>query len=228
MIFLKRPWGLILGLILLLMLSGVAYAALGDRALVRGSRGADVTDLQKRLAQLGFVVGPIDGKYGAKTQAAVTRYQRERGLKVDGIAGPETIKDLKLLTGESTTASGKPVGQKNVDINLLARVVSAEARGEPYLGQVAVAAVVLNRIESPEFPNTVAGIVYQPRAFSSVDDGQINMQPTSTAIKAAREAASGVDPSRGALFFFNPAKTRNKYIWSRPQITKIGNHIFTR
>ena len=224
-----RPLGLaIIGVVLTLMLTAVAYAALGDHVLGRGARGPEVSELQQKLARLGYVIGPIDGKFGAKTQAAVTRFQRERGLKVDGVAGPQTIKELKLLSGESTTASGKPVGYKNSDANLLARLVNAEARGEPYRGQVAVAAVVLNRIKSSEFPNTIADIVYQPAAFSSVSDGQINLAPNSSAIRAAREAMTGVDPSYGALFFFNPAKTSNKYIWSRPQIIQIGNHIFAR
>jgi len=223
-----KPWGIILAILFLLGVSGVAFGALGDHLLSKGARGPEVSELQKRLTQLGFVLGPVDGIFGSKTEAAVRRYQKERGLKVDGIAGPETIKDLKLLTGASTTAGGKAVGFKNSDVDLLARVISAEARGEPYRGQVAVGAVILNRIESSQFPNSIPDIVYQPRAFSSVDDGQIYMQASSSAVKAAYEALSGSDPSRGALYFFNPAKTSNKFIWSRPQITKIGNHIFAR
>lgn len=217
-----------LALILALVLSSVAYGALGDRLLSKGSNGPEVTELQKRLAQLGYPVGLLDGKFGSKTQTAVRKFQQEHGLKVDGLAGTTTIKELKRLTSESTTSSGKPVGSKNVDVNLLARLVNAEARGEPYKGQVAVAAVILNRIKDPAFPKTVADIVYQPGAFSSVSDGQINLAPQSSAIKAAQEAANGSDPSRGAVFFFNPAKTSNKYIWSRPQILQIGNHVFTR
>ena len=224
----RRLWVGVLTLIIALVVSGVAYGALGDRTLGQGARGPEVTELQKRLSQLGYGIGTADGVFGAKTKAAVQRFQKERGLKVDGIAGTQTINELKRLTGTSTTASGKSVGPKNVDINLLARCVSAEARGEPYVGQVAVAAVILNRIDDPAFPNTVADIIYQPLAFSSVADGQINMAPTSSALKAAQEAASGVDPTGGAIFFFNPAKTKNKYIWSRPQIMQIGNHIFTR
>jgi len=224
----KKRWGLVVGLILSLILSGLAYGALGDHILGRGARGPEVKEMQTRLARLGYVVGPLDGIFGPKTERAVRLFQQEHGLKVDGIAGTQTIKELKRLTGESTNATGQPVGYKNVDTNLLAKLVSAEARGEPYLGQVAVAAVVLNRIKDPAFPKTVAGVVYQPGAFSSVSDGQINMQPTSSAVRAAQEAASGVDPSHGALFFFNPAKTSNSFIWSRPQILKIGNHIFTR
>ncbi|AGA70858.1 spore cortex-lytic enzyme [Desulfitobacterium dichloroeliminans LMG P-21439] len=228
MIAKKRVWLGVITLSIALILAGVAYGALGDRTLSQGSRGPEVTELQKRLASLGYVVGKVDGIYGTKTKAAVTRFQRERGLKVDGMAGAQTIKELKLMTGNSTNASGKSVGPKNVDVQLLARCVSAEARGEPYVGQVAVAAVLLNRLEDPAFPNTIADIIYQPLAFSSVADGQINMAPTSSAVKAAQEAVSGVDPTGGAIYFFNPAKTKNKFIWSRPQIMQIGNHMFTR
>lgn len=224
----KKLWAGGLALILALILTSVAYGALGDRLLSKGSNGPEVTELQKRLAQLGYPADPLDGKFGSKTQTAVRKFQQDHGLKVDGMAGTATISELKRLTSESTTASGKPVGSKNVDINLLARCVSAEARGEPYKGQVAVAAVILNRLEDPAYPNTVADIVYQPRAFSSVDDGQINQPPTASSLKAAQEAVNGSDPSQGAVFFFNPAKTSNKYIWSRPQILQIGNHIFTR
>lgn len=224
----RKRWGLAVAIILSLILSSVAFGALGDHTMGRGARGPEVKELQTRLAQLGYVVGPLDGKFGAKTDRAVRNFQQEHGLKVDGIAGTRTIAELKRLTGESTNATGKPVGYKNVDTSLLAKLVSAEARGEPYLGQVAVAAVVLNRVKDPAYPKSVAGVVYQPGAFSSVNDGQINMQPTSSAVRAAQEATTGVDPSHGALFFFNPAKTSNKYIWSRPQILKIGNHIFTR
>ncbi|OLN33969.1 spore cortex-lytic enzyme [Desulfosporosinus metallidurans] len=224
-----RPWGvLIIGLILSIALSGIAYAALGDRLLGRGSKGPEVKELQSKLAQLGYGVGTVDGKFGAKTESAVRNFQKDHGLRVDGLAGTQTIKELKRLAGQSTNGSGKAVGYKNIDTNLLARAVNAEARGEPYLGQVAVAAVIINRIADPAFPKTIADIIYQPQAFSSVNDGQINLPPSASAIRAAQEAASGVDPSKGALFFFNPAKTKNKYIWSRPQILQIGNHIFTK
>lgn len=224
-----RPWGgLIIGLILSIALSGIAYAALGDRLLGRGSKGTEVKELQSKLAQLGYGVGAVDGKFGAKTESAVRNFQKDHGLRVDGLAGTQTIKEINSLAGQSTNGSGKAVGYKNIDTNLLARAVNAEARGEPYLGQVAVAAVILNRITDPAFPKTIADIIYQPQAFSSVNDGQINLPPSASAIRAAQEAESGVDPSKGALFFFNPAKTKNKYIWSRPQILQIGNHIFTK
>ncbi|MHB8073529.1 spore cortex-lytic enzyme [Desulfosporosinus fructosivorans] len=224
-----RPWGVLaIVLILSIVLSGIAYGALGDRLLSKGSKGPEVIELQKKLVQLGYVVGKTDGKFGSKTEAAIRRFQKERGLRVDGLAGTQTVKELKLLTGQSTNSAGKAVGNKNIDINLLARCVNAEARGEPYLGQVAVAAVLINRISDPAFPKTIADIVYQPRAFSSVDDGQINLPPSADAMRAAQEAINGSDPSGGAVFFFNPAKTKNKYIWSRPQIKQIGNHMFTK
>ncbi|KGP76720.1 cell wall hydrolase [Desulfosporosinus sp. Tol-M] len=225
----NRPWWVLtIGLILCIALSGIAYGAFGDRLLGRGSKGPEVIELQKKLVQLGYVVGTVDGKFGSKTEAAVRRFQKERGLRVDGLAGTQTINELKLLTGESTNSSGKAVGNKNVDINLLARCVYGEARGEPYVGQVAVAAVILNRIADPAFPKTIADIVYQPQAFSCVADGQIYLPPSASAIRAAQEAVNGSDPSKGAVFFFNPAKTNNKFIWSRPQIITIGNHIFTK
>lgn len=223
-----KRWGLVVGIILSLIVSTVALGALGDHNLSRGARGVDVKTLQTYLMRLGYQVGPLDGRFGPKTESAVRSFQKEHGLKVDGIAGSKTIGELKRLNGESTNASGQPIGPKNADTNLLAHVVNGEARGEPYLGQVAVAAVILNRLKDPAYPKTLAGIIYQPGAFSSVDDGQINLAPSSSAIKAAQEAASGVDPSHGALFFFNPAKTNNAYIWSRPEILQIGNHIFTR
>ena len=208
--------------------SAVCEAALGDRLLARGSRGPEVTELQKRLSMLGYVVGPIDGIFGRQTEAGVRLFQKEHGLAVDGIVGPRTVRELKRLTGQSVTAGGTRVGYKNSDINLLARLVSAEAKGEPYRGQIAVAAVVLNRVKSPLFPNTIPDVIYQPGAFSPVANGEIWKEPVSSAINAVHEALTGTDPSYGALFFFNPAKTSNAYIWSRPQITKIGNHIFAR
>ena len=224
-----RSWG-VLGIVLILsiVLSGIAYGALGDRLLGRGSKGPEVMELQKGLAKLGYVVGTADGKYGSKTETAIRRFQKERGLRVDGLAGTQTIKELKLLTGQSTNTAGKAVGNKSIDTNLLARCVNAEARGEPYVGQVAVAAVILNRIKDPAYPKTIADIVYQPLAFSSVADGQINLPPSADALRAAQEAVNGSDPSGGAVFFFNPAKTKNKFIWSRPQIKQIGNHMFTK
>lgn len=230
MILKTKPWWvvLIIGLFLSLAVSGIAYAALGDRLLGRGSAGPEVRELQTSLVQLGYDVGTINGSLGWQTEGAIRSFQRDYGLKADGLAGPQTIGELKRLTGQSTNASGKAIGNKGIDANLLARCVNAEARGEPFQGQVAVAAVILNRIQDPAFPKSISDIIYQPEAFSSVQDGQINLPPSASALRAAREALNGVDPSGGALYYFNPAKTRNKYVWSRPEIKKIGNHIFTK
>jgi len=224
-----RHWGILtVGLMLSMAISGIAYGALGDHLLAKGSKGPEVTDLQHKLTQLGYSIGTADGIFGSKTEAEIQRFQKDRGISVDGLAGTQTINELKRLSAQSTNTAGKVVGNKSVDTNLLARCVNAEARGEPYVGQVAVAAVILNRISDPAFPKTIADIVYQPQAFSSVADGQINLPPSADALRAAQEAVSGSDPSKGAVFFFNPDKTSNKYIWSRPQIIKIGHHIFTK
>ncbi|MDR3289001.1 MAG: spore cortex-lytic enzyme [Peptococcaceae bacterium] len=216
------------GVLLILLTAGIALGDLGDRLLGNGSRGPEVKELQSRLMQLGYVVGPLDGIFGPKTQQGVRLFQAEHGISVDGLAGTQTIQELKRLTGESTTADGTDIGAKNSEVNLLARLVNGEARGEPYLGQVAVAAVVLNRLKDSAFPETITEIIYQSGAFACVSDGQINLQPGSSALRAAQEAMSGSDPSQGALFFFNPANTSNQFIWSRPQILQIGNHIFAR
>ncbi len=215
-------------LVLTVCTSSISNAALGDRVLARGSRGPEVSELQKRLQMLGYVVGPIDGIFGRQTEARVRLFQKEHGLAIDGIAGPRTIGELKRLTGQSVTAGGTRVGYKSSDINLLAKLVSAEAKGEPYKGQIAVAAVVLNRVKSSSFPNSIPDVIYEPGAFSPVANGEIWKEPVSSAINAVNEALTGTDPCYGALFFFNPAKTSNAFIWSRPQIIKIGNHIFTR
>ncbi|RNC28588.1 MAG: Spore cortex-lytic enzyme [Candidatus Dichloromethanomonas elyunquensis] len=217
-----------IAIVLSICTSSVSNAALGDRTLARGSRGPEVADLQKRLSRLGYVIGPIDGIYGTRTQARVKLFQKEHGLTSDGIAGSRTIAELKRLTGQSVNSGGTSIGYKNSDVNLLARLVSAEAKGEPYRGQIAVAAVVINRIKSSSFPNTIPDVIYQPGAFSPVNNGQIWQEPVSSAINAVNEALRGTDPAYGALFFFNPAKTSNGYVWSRPQIVQIGHHIFTR
>ncbi len=183
-----------------------------------GSRGDEVIAIQTKLKHLGYYQGEIDGIFGPLTQSALIWYQSNFGLKADGIAGEKTLKSLGLSTG----------GYSSSDLELLARCVSAEARGEPYQGQVAVAAVILNRVNSASFPGTIAGVVYQPGAFSSVDDGQINMEPTASSRNAAKEALNGFDPSYGSIYFYNPAKSTSKWIFSRPVITTIGSHVFAK
>lgn len=184
-----------------------------------GSRGQEVINIQTRLKRWGYYNGAIDGIYGWKTTQAVRYFQWKNGLKVDGIAGPQTLAALGLPIGQTSSRDYS---------NLLARLINGEARGEPYIGQVAVGAVVLNRVEHPSFPKTIPGVIYQPGAFTAVADGNIYAPMTATPPKAARDALNGWDPSYGAIYYYNPAKTTNKWIWSRPITVKIGNHIFAK
>ena len=185
-----------------------------------GSSGQEVREIQKRLKAWGYYNGPIDGKYGYLTYQAVRYFQSKNGLKVDGIAGKNTLYALGLPTGEYNPS------EKHLD--LLARCVYCEARGEPYEGQVAVAAVVLNRVADSRFPNTVPGVIYQPGAFDAVTDGQINLTPNETAYNAARDALNGWDPTYGCIYYYNPATATSKWIWSRPIVVKIGKHNFAK
>ncbi len=188
-----------------------------------GSRGEEVRSIQRKLKQLGFFEGTVDGIYGVKTQSAVRKFQKSVGITADGVAGPKTL----LYLGLDSNSSGAG-GYSSSDIYLLAKVIAAEARGESYTGQVAVGAVVLNRVDSSSFPDTVAGVVYQKGAFSAVTDSNWSVSPTSASQKAARDAINGWDPSGGALYYYNPAKTSNKWIRTRPVITTIGKHVFCR
>lgn len=189
-----------------------------------GSRGQEVITIQTKLKRWGYYNGSVDGIYGSQTLAAVKWFQRKNGLTVDGIAGTNTLRAMGIYN--SSSSSGSSSNSNN--LNLLARVVYGEARGEPYTGQVAVAAVVLNRVKSSSFPNTISGVVYQSGAFDAVKDGQINLTPNSTAIKAAQDALNGWDPSYGAIYYFNPKTATNKWIWSRPMTVTIGNHRFCK
>ncbi|MCD8006174.1 MAG: spore cortex-lytic enzyme [Oscillospiraceae bacterium] len=184
-----------------------------------GSEGSEVTAIQEALQERGLFSGEVTGYYGTKTQTAVRRFQQQKGLTVDGIAGPETLAALGISIGSVPEATES-------NINLLAQIISAEARGEPYEGQVAVGAVVLNRVEHPSFPDTISGVIYQEGAFSAVDDGQFWEPVEDSCYDAARDALNGWDPSGGAIYYYNPDKTSNAFITSRPVITKIGNHLF--
>lgn len=200
----------------------MVVALTGDAGAVsykKGSTGTAVSELQTELRNKGYYSGDIDGVYGSKTEAAVKAYQKASGLTADGIAGPQTLKSLGL---ESSTVSNS----NSSDVYLLARLISAEARGEPYSGQVAVGAVVLNRVKHPSFPNTMSGVIYQKGAFSCLDDGQFDQPIADASYSAAREALNGSDPSGGAIYYFNPDTATNKWIWSRPLIVKIGKHRF--
>lgn len=186
-----------------------------------GSTGSEVTAIQTRLNELGYLSGKADGIFGSKTKSALIKFQKDNGLTADGIAGSKTLKALGITSGSSSSSKFT-----ESEISLLARIISAESRGEPYEGQVAVGAVILNRIDHPSFPNTLAGVIYQPSAFSCINDGQVNENVSDSAKKAAKDAINGWDPSGGAIYYYNPAKTTNKWIYSRAVICVIGNHRF--
>lgn len=190
-----------------------------------GSRGSEVTQIQTKLKRWGYYSGSVDGIYGTQTVNAVKYFQRKNGLTADGIAGPATLKAMGITSYSSSSSSSSSY---NSNLNLLARVIYGESRGEPYTGQVAVGAVVMNRIKSSSFPNTLSGVVYQSGAFDAVKDGQVNLAPNSTAIKAAQDAMNGWDPSYGAIYYFNPSTATNKWIWSRPMTVTIGKHRFCK
>lgn len=190
-----------------------------------GSTGQEVKDIQYKLAIWKYYKGKVDGVYGYKTYTAVRSFQAKNGLKVDGIAGSQTLAALGLPTGQATrTTAAQPTGNRNLD--LLAHIIHGEARGEPYAGQVAVAAVILNRTRDSRFPKTIAGVIYQPGAFDAVADGQINLPPDATAYKAAKDALNGWDPSGGAVYYYNPSTATSKWIWTRTIIKVIGKHNF--
>ena len=189
-----------------------------------GSTGSEVRTIQDKLKRWGYYTGNVDGIYGSQTVAAVKRFQQKNGLAVDGIAGPKTLNAMGIMSSSSSNSTSN----NSSDVNLLARLIYGEARGESYTGQVAVGAVVLNRVKSSSFPNTIAGVIYQSGAFDAVSDGQINMTPNSTAIKAAQDAMNGWDPSYGAIYYFNPSTATNKWIWSRPMTVTIGKHRFCK
>ena len=188
----------------------------------RGSRGSEVREIQTKLKNWGYYTGNIDGIYGKMTEDAVRRFQRYNNLTVDGIAGPKTLSAMGISSSSGNTASS------NANIELLARAVYGEARGEPYAGQVAVAAVILNRVEDSRFPKTISGVVYQSGAVDVVADGQINLTPNSTAYQAARDALNGWDPTYGCLYYYNPKTATNAWIRQLPISITIGSHVFCK
>ena len=207
----------------------ISCTALAETVLEVGSRGNDVTKVQKRLIQFDYLSCEADGRYGEDTRNAVRRFQKNNGLPVDGKVGKETAAALGVTLsgakGEAKAASSS-ANYVSSDHRLLAKLVYAEARGEPYKGKVAVAAVALNRVESASFPNTLSGVVYQSGAFSSVSNGSINNTPDADCIRAARDALNGWDPSGGCLYFYNAKTAEDKWIFSRTVQTVIGRHSF--
>ncbi|MGJ7922183.1 spore cortex-lytic enzyme [Neobacillus sp. LXY-4] len=215
-------------------------SSFSNRIIQRGATGSDVIELQSRLKHVGFFTGKIDGVFGWKTYWALRNFQYEFGLPIDGVAGSATknklvkaTKNYKPATAGAknptkATSTNTPNGFSQNDIKLMANAVHGEARGEPYVGQVAVAAVILNRVNSQSFPNTVSGVIFEPGAFTAVADGQIWLTPNATSKKAVQDALNGWDPTGEAIYYFNPATATSKWIWGRPQIKKIGKHIFCK
>lgn len=209
----------------LAFLPGGGDEEIGAAVLKVGSSGQQVRTLQTKLNNWGYNAGTVDGIFGSNTLAAVKRFQANNGLTVDGIVGAKTAAALGMtLSGSSSSNSS----YSSSDLYLLAKCIYAEARGEPYIGQVAIGAVVLNRVESSSFPNTIAGVIYQPYAFTAVSDGQINLEPNDTAYKAARDALNGWDPTNGCIYYYNPSTATSAWIWSRPIMLSIGRHNFAK
>ena len=232
----KRKWKIYLMLFVSLAVVGVSTAVAVsitneptmEVAIVGASSSkSDIKLIQQKLKNWGYYTGSVDGIYGSKTKAAVKYFQRRNGLTVDGIVGNKTLKAMgissSMLSGGSSSTNSK---FSSSDVKLLARLIYAEARGEPYQGQVAVGAVVLNRVKSSSFPNTISGVIYQPYAFTCVNDGQINLSPNQTAINAANDAMNGWDPTYGCLYYYNPKVATSKWIYSRKTVVTIGQHVF--
>ncbi len=223
-----KKYLIILSLCLLLIV-GVSYITtsylplVGEETVAVATTTSQNKEIQRRLKNWGYYSGSIDGILGPQSIKAIKAFQKKYGLVQDGIVGPKTAAKMGISLTSSTTSSTSKVSG---DTYLLAKCVYAESRGEPYEGQVAVAAVILNRVKSSQFPNTISGVIYQPWAFTAVNDGQINLEPNTTAINAAKDAMNGWDPTHGCLFYYNPALTTNKWIYSRQVVTTIGKHVF--
>lgn len=226
----KKIKNICLFIILFLIVMFIVFIYPSVYALSKyGSSGEEVRQIQTKLKNWGYYNGSVDGIYGSKTYSAVKAFQKKNGLTVDGIAGPKTLSALGInSSGAGNSSTGSNKSNNNTNLNLLSKLVYAEARGEPYKGQVAVAATVMNRVSSSKFPNTIAGVIYQSGAYTCVSDGQINLEADSTARKAAQDAINGWDPTSGCIYYFNPNTATSSWIWSRPQVITIGKHIFCK
>lgn len=224
----KRIWGFTLAVIFAIMAMGgtAAITTYCFQPSVEVAEAAlsttQVKTVQTKLKRWGYYTGSVDGIYGPKTKEAVKLFQKRNGLAVDGVVGPKTAAALGMTLSGSTTTNSI----SNSDLALLAKCVHAEARGESYVGQVAVAAVILNRVKSPKFPNTISGVIYQPYAFTCVNDGQINLSPNQTAYNAAQDAMNGWDPTYGAIYYYNPKTATSSWIKTRTTTITIGKHVF--
>ncbi len=214
-------------LVVMLVLNFGLLSNIYAQNIAWGSKGNDVIELQKRLKQWDYYKGVVDGVFGSATYEAVRLFQRRNGLSADGVVGSQTRKALGMPSKAPVTNTSVSRGvSRTDDVSMLARAIHAEAKGEPYLGQVAVGAVILNRVRNAKFPNTVAGVIYQPCAFEPVKRGTINEAPGESALKAARDAMNGWDPTGGALYFWNPGTATSSWIWSRKVTLRIGRHVF--
>jgi N-acetylmuramoyl-L-alanine amidase len=219
--------GIMAATVLLLLVVCIALVTAAEAAtLAWGSTGNDVRKVQQRLRDWGYYKGSVDGVFGQATYDAVIRFQRNHGLTADGRVGARTAAAIGITLSRGSSSSASSGSYSSADIYLLARTIHAEARGEPYTGQVAVGAVILNRVKHPSFPNTISGVVYQPGAFTAVYDGQMNLEPNDESLRAARDAMNGWDPSGGAIYYYNPNRAVVAWIFSRQTITTIGKHRF--
>ena len=214
----KAVLAVFLVILIVMGLVSSAYAM----AYRRGSSGETVKTIQTKLKRWGYYMGNIDGVYGSATEEAVKYFQRKNGLTADGICGAKTLAAMGILASPPASSG------TNDDLYLLAKMISAEARGEPYIGQVAVGAVILNRVKHPSFPNTIAGVLYQPGAFTALVDGQFSLEPEESAKRAAVDAMNGWDPSGGAIYYYNPEKSTSEWIFTRETIAVIGSHVFAK
>ena len=218
----------ILAVIVCMAILLLLFAPDASAAVYWGSRGEQVRRVQQKLRQWGYYDGDVDGIFGQETYDAVVYFQKKNGLKADGVAGSATLEAMGISSSEEkiVAASASASLSYSSDVELLARLIHGEARGEPYVGMVAVGAVVLNRVRSSKFPNTIAGVVYQAGAFDAVADGQINLVPNEQSRRAARDALNGWDPTGGCLYYYNPATATSKWIWTREVRLNIGDHSF--
>lgn len=204
----------------------MANVSQASAAVYWGQSGSEVRRVQQKLKQWGYFTGTVDGVFGQQTYDAVVRFQKKNGLTADGVVGSSTAAAMGLSLGGSVAASASAGSSYSSDVDLLARLIHGEARGEPYVGMVAVGAVVLNRVKSSKFPNTLAGVIYQAGAFDAVSDGQINLTPNEQSRRAARDAMNGWDPTGGCLYYYNPSTATSSWIWSREVRLNIGAHSF--
>lgn len=220
---------LLLGICILVIFSSLNFQQVTEAVVLKqGSQGQEVREVQQKLKNWGYYTGSVDGVYGSETRKAVIYFQESNGLTVDGIVGKSTFEALGLQKYASTTTSNTTTAAGSSDITLLGRAIQGEAEGEPYVGKVAVGAVLINRVDSPDFPNSLSGVVYQGLALESVANGRIYTAVNADCLKAARDAYNGYDPTYGCLYFWNPSKKVNPWVWSREIIVTYGNHVFAR